>query len=196
MVQWLRIRLPLQGTQSPPLVQEDPTCRRAAELVGHSCWSPCLLEPVLRNKRSPCTATRERSLLASTRENPHAATKIQHSQNNFTKKILKTWLKWTQVPVEILAEDLGAELSHRSLMDVGETQGGEKGRMLGPETCAGCRTHNWGSQLILAGTNTRLTADVVQRSISSWWKMGGEVGDEGREIVWARTGKALKEQAL
>lgn len=61
----------------------------------------------------------------------------------------------------------GAELSHRSLVDVRETQGGEKGWMLGAETCAGCRTHNRGSQLTLAGRDTTLTADVVQRSVSS-----------------------------
>lgn len=67
----------------------------------------------------------------------------------------------------VLAEDMGAELSHRSLVDVGETQGGEKGWMLGAETCAGCRTHDGGSQLTLAGRDTTLTADVVQGSVSS-----------------------------
>ena len=38
MAQWLRIRLPMQGTRVQPLVWEDPTCRGA--------------ESVLRNKRS------------------------------------------------------------------------------------------------------------------------------------------------
>ena len=67
----------------------------------------------------------------------------------------------------VLAEDMGAELSHRSLVDMGETQGGEKVWMLGAETCAGCRTQNGGSQLTLAGRDTTLTAEVVQRSVSS-----------------------------
>ena len=31
VAQWLRIRLPMQGTQVQSLVQEDPTCCRATE---------------------------------------------------------------------------------------------------------------------------------------------------------------------
>ena len=49
VVQWLRIHLPMQGTQVPFLVQEDFTCPRAAEPVHHSY---CILEPVLCHKRS------------------------------------------------------------------------------------------------------------------------------------------------
>ena len=94
MVQWLRICLSLQGTQAPPLVQEDPTCHRAAKPMDHSYWSLWMLEPGLCNKRSPCmrspcTMTREWSPLASTRENPHAAMKTQHGQNHFKKENLK-----------------------------------------------------------------------------------------------------------
>ena len=36
VVQWLRVCLPIQGTQVQPLVQEDPTCRVAAEPVCHN----------------------------------------------------------------------------------------------------------------------------------------------------------------
>ena len=36
VVHWLRIRLPMQGTQVRAPVQEDPTCRRAAEPVCHN----------------------------------------------------------------------------------------------------------------------------------------------------------------
>ena len=36
VVQWLRIRLPIQGTQVRALVQEDPACRRAAKPVCHN----------------------------------------------------------------------------------------------------------------------------------------------------------------
>ena len=32
MVQWLRIRLPMQGTQVHALVWEDPTCHGATKL--------------------------------------------------------------------------------------------------------------------------------------------------------------------
>ena len=36
MVQWLRICLPMQGTQVQALVQEDPTCHGAATPVCHN----------------------------------------------------------------------------------------------------------------------------------------------------------------
>ena len=36
VAQWLRIRLPMQGTRVRALVQEDPTCRRATKPVRHS----------------------------------------------------------------------------------------------------------------------------------------------------------------
>ena len=59
VVQWLRIRLPVQGTRVRALVREDPTCRGAAKPVCHNYWTfepqllkPARLEPMLRNKRS------------------------------------------------------------------------------------------------------------------------------------------------
>ena len=73
VVQWLRVHLPMQGTQVPTLVWEDPTCREATkpvhhnywacalEPVSHNCWAhvpqllkAACLEPVLCNKRSHC----------------------------------------------------------------------------------------------------------------------------------------------
>ena len=36
VVQWLRISLPMQGTQVRALVQEDPTCCRAAKPMCHN----------------------------------------------------------------------------------------------------------------------------------------------------------------
>ena len=35
VAQWLRIRLPMQGTQVRALVREDPTCRGATKPVRH-----------------------------------------------------------------------------------------------------------------------------------------------------------------
>ena len=35
VVQWLRIRLPVQGTRVRALVREDPTCRGAAKPMRH-----------------------------------------------------------------------------------------------------------------------------------------------------------------
>ena len=77
MVQWLKIHLPIQGTRVQALVREDPTCRRATKPVHHNYWAcaleltshnywahvPQLLkpmhqEPMLHNKRSPCTAAK------------------------------------------------------------------------------------------------------------------------------------------
>ena len=61
VAQWLRIRLPMQGTWVRALVREDPTCRRATKPVRHNYWAHVLqllklvrLEPVLCNKRSHC----------------------------------------------------------------------------------------------------------------------------------------------
>ena len=36
MAQWLRIRLPMQGTQVRALVWEDPTCRGETRPVSHN----------------------------------------------------------------------------------------------------------------------------------------------------------------
>ena len=36
VAQWLRIRLPMQGTRVRALVWEDPTCREATRPVSHN----------------------------------------------------------------------------------------------------------------------------------------------------------------
>ena len=36
VAQWLRIRLPMQGTRVRAMVQEDPTCRGATKPVSHN----------------------------------------------------------------------------------------------------------------------------------------------------------------
>ena len=36
VAQWLRIRLPMQGTRVQALVREDPTCLRATKPMRHS----------------------------------------------------------------------------------------------------------------------------------------------------------------
>ena len=48
VVQWLRIRLPMQGTRVWALVREDPTCRRATKPLHHN-YSACALEPTSHN---------------------------------------------------------------------------------------------------------------------------------------------------
>ena len=46
--QWLRICLPMQGTQAQALVREDPTCRGATKPVRHN-YRACALEPTSHN---------------------------------------------------------------------------------------------------------------------------------------------------
>ena len=48
VAQWLRIRLPMQGTRVQVLVWEDPTCRRATKPVSHNYWA-CTLQPTSHN---------------------------------------------------------------------------------------------------------------------------------------------------
>ena len=57
VAQWLRIHLPMQGTQVWALVWEDPTCHGATKPVCHNYWAcvpqllkPACLEPMLHNK--------------------------------------------------------------------------------------------------------------------------------------------------
>ena len=37
LAQWQRIRLPMQRTQVPSLIREDPTCLRATKSVRYNC---------------------------------------------------------------------------------------------------------------------------------------------------------------
>ena len=54
VVQWLRICLPMQGTQVASLVAgtKIPPAYGATKPVCHKYRSPCTLEPMLCNKRS------------------------------------------------------------------------------------------------------------------------------------------------
>ena len=82
VAQWLRIRLPRQGTRVRSLVREDPTCRGAAKPVHHNYWA-CALEPVSHNYWAhvpqllkpaclePCSTMREATAMRS----PHTAMK-------------------------------------------------------------------------------------------------------------------------
>ena len=48
VAQWLRARLPMQGTWVRALVREDPTCRGATKPMCHNYWA-CALEPACHN---------------------------------------------------------------------------------------------------------------------------------------------------
>ena len=69
VAQWLRIRLPMQGTRVQALVWDGPTCRRATKPVRHNYWA-CTLEPTSHNYgahepqlRSPSATTTEAHVL-------------------------------------------------------------------------------------------------------------------------------------
>ena len=51
VAQWLRIRLPMQGTRVQALVREVPTCRGPTKPVCHNYWA-CAPEPVSHNSWS------------------------------------------------------------------------------------------------------------------------------------------------
>ena len=57
VVQWLRICLAMQGTLVQSLVQEDPICH------GASSPGTAITEPLLLNKRNPCTKLESSSCL-------------------------------------------------------------------------------------------------------------------------------------
>ena len=56
VVQWLRIRLPMQETRVRALVREDPTCRGVTKPVHHNYWA-CALGSASHNYWSPCATT-------------------------------------------------------------------------------------------------------------------------------------------
>ena len=104
VAQWLRTRLPMQGTRVRALVWEDPTCRGATKPVSHNYWTcalepvshnywacvpqllkPARLEPVLRKKRSHCNekpvhCKEEQPLLDATKES-----RVQQRRPNAAK---------------------------------------------------------------------------------------------------------------
>ena len=55
VAQWLRIHLPMQGTQVQSLVWEDPTCCGATKPMSHNYWArtPQLLKPTSSRARVP-----------------------------------------------------------------------------------------------------------------------------------------------
>ena len=91
VVQWIRIRLPMQGTQVRSLVREDPTCRGATSLCTQ------LLKPTHPRAHAPRQEKppqREAQALLQRvaptpcslhLDSPHAATKTQHGQKEIIR---------------------------------------------------------------------------------------------------------------
>ena len=101
VAQWIRIHLPMQGTQLRSLVREDSTCCGTSKPVCHNCWVPMLqllkptyLEPVVHNKGSHCNQNlthhnAEQPLLSSTRESCMKATKTERLAQPKIKQVNK-----------------------------------------------------------------------------------------------------------
>ena len=95
VVQWLRIRLAMQGTRVQSVMREDLTCHRATQPTHYNyraeLQSPCSETREGTALRSPRTATREQPRLTATGERPQAAVKTQHSQeiNKHTKILIR-----------------------------------------------------------------------------------------------------------
>ena len=75
VVQWLKIRLPMQRTQVQSLVQEDPTRPVTTEARG---LQPMLHKRIPHNEK-PVHRHKGESLPSATRESLSAATKTQRS---------------------------------------------------------------------------------------------------------------------
>ena len=85
VAQWLRICLPMQGTQVRALAWEDPTCRGATKPVRHNYWAcasgaSAPQRETLRQWEARAHRDEEWSPLTTTGESPRTETKTQHSQ--------------------------------------------------------------------------------------------------------------------
>ena len=97
VAQWLRIRLPMQGTWVRALVQEDPTCHGATKPVRHNYWA-CALEPASHNYWSPHTwspssttreATAMRSLHTAMKSSPRAQQRRPNAARSEERRVGK-----------------------------------------------------------------------------------------------------------
>ena len=79
VVQWLRIHLPVQGTQVQSLVWEDPTAG-CAQPTEHMCPRARGLHKKSHSNEKPAHHQLEYSLFTTTRESLCAAMKTQHSR--------------------------------------------------------------------------------------------------------------------
>ena len=91
-VQWLRIRLPMQGTRVRALVQEDPTGHGATKPVHHNYWAraPRARAPQLLSPRATTTEAHVPRACALQQEKPpqweaHAPQRIVPARHNQRK---------------------------------------------------------------------------------------------------------------
>ena len=87
MAQWLRVRLPVQGTRVRALVREDPTCHRVAGLVSMVA-EPVRPEPVLRSGRG---RNRERPTYRKEKKKKKGNSKVPNELRIDLLKGLSIW---------------------------------------------------------------------------------------------------------
>ena len=113
----------MQKAQVRSLVRKDPICHGATKSMRHNCWAcavesgncnypatccnyrnPCTLEPVLWDKGSPHTKTREQFTLIPTTEKPTRQRSPSMAKNQqMNKDFLKNhsasrWQRWDLYP--------------------------------------------------------------------------------------------------
>ena len=76
--QWLRIQLPMPGTQVPSLVREDCTCRRAAKSMCCSYWACECRACALQQEKPPQWEALTPQLASS----PHSPQLPMHSNKD------------------------------------------------------------------------------------------------------------------
>ena len=85
VAQWLRIRLPMQGTRVPALVREDPTCRGATKPVRHNYWACAPRAGAPQQEKPPQWEARAQQRRPNAAKNLKITVIIQ----NFFEKIYK-----------------------------------------------------------------------------------------------------------
>ena len=105
-VQWLRIHLPMQGTQVWSLVWEDPTSHRATKPVHPDHWSVRTLERLLHSKGSRHSekpgAAVEEPLQVTLQTAGVRQWRPSAAKRNQLVKILKDWVQQKKKDISFL----------------------------------------------------------------------------------------------
>ena len=95
VAQWLRVCLPMQGTQVRALVWEDPTCRGAAGPVSHNSWACASGACALQQERPrQWEARAPRWRVAPTHRQLEKAHTQKQRPNTAINKLIKKKSEW------------------------------------------------------------------------------------------------------
>ena len=94
VIQWIKLQVPVQGTQVPSLVWEDPTCLGATQPVCQSYWAlGC--NYWAHEPRATCLATREATALRSLSLPQLEKAQVQQWRPSAAKKQSQTLKNWS-----------------------------------------------------------------------------------------------------